>query len=89
MAKAAKKSRPFRTRFPNRKSVATKTLAANVRKLRKRKRLSQSDLAEAIGTDQAALSLIELGRANPTLRVLEAIAESLEVSLSALFKVRN
>lgn len=66
----------FEKRFPARDSGAAKTLAANVRQLRKEKEWTQDDLAAEIGIEQGALSLIENGRANPTLLVLEAIANS-------------
>jgi DNA-binding XRE family transcriptional regulator len=43
--------------------------------------LSQADLAEAIGTDQAAVGLIETRRSNPTLRTIENIARVLRTTV--------
>lgn len=68
---------------------AAKTLAANVRQLRKEKQWTQDDLPAEIGIEQGALSLIENGRANPTLLVLEAIANSLEVRVGELFEPQS
>lgn len=65
-------------------SASAKTLAANVRRLRKEKGLSQSEVARSLGVDQVAVSLIELKRSNPTMRLLDAIAELLGVSSAEL-----
>jgi DNA-binding XRE family transcriptional regulator len=61
-------------RPPVRVSAAAKILSENVRHLRKGLGLSQADLAEAIGTDQQAVGLIEVRRSNPTLRTIENLA---------------
>lgn len=79
----------FEKRFPARDSGAAKTLAANVRQLRTEKEWTQDDLAAEIGIERGALSLIENGRANPTLLVLEAIANSLEVRVGELFEPQS
>jgi transcriptional regulator with XRE-family HTH domain len=76
----------FGKRFPTRDSAAAKALAANVRKLRKAREWSQDELAGQIGIEQNAVSLIENGRANPTLLVVEDIARALGVRLSELLE---
>jgi transcriptional regulator with XRE-family HTH domain len=75
----------FGKRFPARNSAVSKALAANVRRLRKERGWSQTDLAAETRVEQAAISLIENGRANPTLLMLESIAKALGVAFMELF----
>jgi transcriptional regulator with XRE-family HTH domain len=77
----------FGERFPARNSAVSKALAANVRRLRKERGWSQTDLAAETRVEQAAISLIENGRANPTLLMLESIAKALGVAFMELFAV--
>jgi transcriptional regulator with XRE-family HTH domain len=77
----------FGERFPARDSAVSKALAANVRRLRKERGWTQDDLAAETKVEQAAISLIENGRANPTLLMLEAIARALDVAFVELFTV--
>lgn len=44
-------------------------------------KLSQVDLAVEVGIDRSYLSEIENGRVNPTINILYAIADSLNVSV--------
>lgn len=76
----------FERRFPARDTEAAKALAFNVRRLRRAKGWTQDALAGALGVEQGAVSLIENGRANPTLQVLEQIAGELEVRVQELFE---
>jgi DNA-binding XRE family transcriptional regulator len=76
----------FAKRFPTRRSAAVTALAANVRRLRTAKEWSQDRLAEAIGVEQNAISLIENGRSNPTLVIIEAIADALDADTKDLFE---
>lgn len=56
-----------------------------IRAIRKQKNLSQQQLAEKASITQAYLSLLENGKkTNPSLEVLQQIAEALEVEVSAL-----
>jgi ribosome-binding protein aMBF1 (putative translation factor) len=82
--KKRKSNKPFRDRFPERKSAATRILASNVRRLRKGRGLSQKDLADLLDVDQATIALIEVRRANPTLSMIEQIAKTLRVSAGQL-----
>jgi transcriptional regulator with XRE-family HTH domain len=75
----------FGERFPARNSAVSKALAANVRRLRKERGWTQDDLAAETKVEQAAISLIENGRANPTLLMLECIARTLDVAFVELF----
>jgi transcriptional regulator with XRE-family HTH domain len=75
----------FGERFPARNSAVSKALAANVRRLRKERGWTQDDLAAETRVEQAAISLIENARANPTLLMLESIAKALGVAFIELF----
>ncbi len=77
-------NKPFARRFPERASASAKKLAANVRRLRKERGLTQREVGRLLGVDQAAVSLIELKRSNPTLRMLDAIADLLGVTSAEL-----
>lgn len=78
----------FERRFPARSSQVVKALARNVRHLRTTKGWTQDDLAAKANIEQNAVSLIELGRANPTLETLETIATSLGVRFIDLFDLK-
>lgn len=52
--------------------------------LRRKKKLSQKDLAYSIGWDKPNLRKIEHGRGNPTIKTLLLIAEGLGVSVQEL-----
>lgn len=56
-----------------------------VRRLRKARGLTQEQLAASVGCDQTHLSDIELGRANPSLRLAQGIAAELSSTLDELF----
>jgi transcriptional regulator with XRE-family HTH domain len=58
-------------------------LGQALRDCRDRKRLTQKELAEQCGLTQTTVSEIENGKANPTLDVLQRLAESLGVPLVA------
>jgi ribosome-binding protein aMBF1 (putative translation factor) len=77
-------NKKFKKRFSVLQSRAVATLGKNVRRLREGLELSQAQLAGAIGTDQAAIGLIELARANPTLLTLEALAKALDTTVADL-----
>lgn len=75
----------FEKRFPHRETTATTLLAANVRRLRLSKGMTQDDLAAAVGIEQQVISLIETGRANPAILLLDALANSLGAEMVDLF----
>lgn len=62
-----------------------KKLGLKIKELRKRKGLTQEQLAELIDMEQNSISVIESGRKFPTLGTLEKIAQILEVNLSDFF----
>ncbi|WP_454633766.1 helix-turn-helix domain-containing protein [Bradyrhizobium cenepequi] len=87
MAEAQQKKpeqKPFKERFPARKSAALRTLAANLRRLRKERGWSQDTLAAAAGIDQNAVSLIENRRSNPTVVAVEGLADAFKVPIAEL-----
>jgi transcriptional regulator with XRE-family HTH domain len=63
-----------------------KALGARVIELRKKRGLSQEDLAGLIGVDRSYMGFIERGEKNATLDKIGKLAVSLEVSISELFK---
>lgn len=62
-----------------------KKLGLKIKELRKRKGLTQEELAELIQMEQNSISVMESGRNFPTLGTLEKIAKVLEVNLSDFF----
>ena len=63
-----------------------KQLGMRIRYLRKQKGLSQEDLALEACINKNYLSDLERGTRNPTVIILEKIAEALGVDLATLFK---
>src|SRR5215470_13793281 len=59
-------------------------LAANLRYLRERRGLTQSQLAKLCGVPRSTVANIETGAANPTLSVLARVAGALQLSLEEL-----
>jgi transcriptional regulator with XRE-family HTH domain len=63
-----------------------KVIAANVRKLRVERKLTQEQLAHDAGIDLTYLGGIERGRRNPSVSVLGRLAASLGVHPVTLFQ---
>ena len=61
-------------------------IGQNVRRLREHKRLTQAALAEAGGVEPAHLQRVEYGSSPPSLRLLQSIAEVLDVEPWVLLK---
>jgi transcriptional regulator with XRE-family HTH domain len=61
-------------------------LGRRVRDLRKARQLSQEDFAAECGLDRTYISGIERGVRNVSLRNLDLIARTLDISLSELFE---
>lgn len=62
------------------------SLASNVKQLRLKRGMSQTELASAIDASYSRISEIENGKGNPTLRTLEAIAKVFGVAVGTLLK---
>ncbi len=61
-------------------------IGLNVRKFRKKQKLSQIELAVEVGIDRSYLSEIENGRTNMSVGILYAIADALKTDISEFFK---
>lgn len=59
----------------------------NMARIRHERGLSQVELAEMVGANQATISKIEKGVGNPTLSMINRIAQALRVHPSALFEL--
>ena len=70
----------------NSNSDILKRFGEKVRELRKRKNLSQEDLADKAGLHRTYIGMIERAEKNITLINIEKIANSLEVEIKELLK---
>lgn len=61
----------------------------NVVYYRKKKRLSQTQLAELVDIHRTYVSSIELGKVSVSFEILFKLAEVLEVPTSKLFEIRE
>jgi len=66
-----------------------KLLGQRIKELRKRKNLTQEQVAEYIGIDPASLSNIENGKYYPTSENLEKILAIFNISPHDLFKIEQ
>jgi transcriptional regulator with XRE-family HTH domain len=57
-----------------------------VRRVRNAKNITQTILAERVGTDQATISRIENGKQEPCLKFIEELAMGLKTPLIELFR---
>jgi len=64
----------------------SKQFGDNLRKIRLSKGMSQSQLAEKIGSDKSYISTIEHGKKNLTLETMSKLAQALGVSREELMK---
>lgn len=60
-------------------------LALNVRRLRRARDLSQEKFALEFGVDRTYISGIERGVRNPTILIVQRLADSLNVPIADLF----
>lgn len=58
--------------------------AANVRRLRAKKKLSQKALADKVGISVSYVSMLERGQRSPPLETIEKMAKALGVTPAAL-----
>ncbi|MDR1748457.1 MAG: helix-turn-helix transcriptional regulator [Spirochaetaceae bacterium] len=68
------------------KNNAITYLARNVREVRRREKLSQRELARRMNVSACYIGYIESGKRFPSSEKLSALAETLGVSLSSLFR---
>lgn len=62
----------------------SKSFADVLRKHRKRKKITQETLAEKADIASKMVSLIERGTINPTLNLMDSIAQGLEIPLAQM-----
>lgn len=63
---------------------AARNIAKNLADLRKRRGLSQSNLAKLSGATRASVALLESGTSNPTLDLLLKLAQGLQIPIDEL-----
>jgi transcriptional regulator with XRE-family HTH domain len=63
-----------------------KKLGENLKKIRTKKDITQTQLAEILGVDKSFVSNIENGKTNPTLSTITNLAQALNVSTNELLK---
>lgn len=70
---------PAKLRTPSQPLIDT--LAVNIRRLRRERRLSQEELADICGLHRTYIGSVERGERNVTLSSLELLAKALSVSV--------
>ena len=63
-----------------------KTVGKNIRSIRRAKDISQESLALGAGAERSYMSIIERGKGNPSVGMLEKIAKALDVRIIDFFK---
>lgn len=63
-----------------------KKLGENLKKIRSKKNITQTELAQTLNVDKSFISNIENGKNNPTLSTITNIAKALKVQVEELFK---
>ena len=66
---------------------AEEAFGQTIRSLRKRKLWSQEQLAFEAGVDRNYISLIELGRNSPSIKIIFRLASALDMGPSELFRL--
>lgn len=64
----------------------SKKLGNNLKAIRTRQNITQSELADLIDVDKSFVSNIENGKNNPTLSTITNLAKALKVPVDELFK---
>lgn len=65
--------------------IKYKMKATNIKAILQKKNMTDSDLASQLHVTRQYVNAISCGRSNPSMNVMEHIAEALDVPLSALF----
>jgi len=65
---------------------ARKRVGVNIQRLRRERELSQEELGARARVHQTYLSQVESAKRNPSVDVLERIADALKVDITELFK---
>lgn len=75
-----KKGTPEREQFED--ELSADVLAYKIKKLRKEKHLTQTQLAEKLGVDKTQISKIENGKLNMTIQSINRILRALDARIS-------
>lgn len=75
----------FRTSKRGGKKVKKVSLGNNIAKLRKERKITQQELAEALGIKRTSLSHIETGFYTPSAKTMKKISDYLQVPLGDIF----
>lgn len=59
----------------------------NIAKFRSKQKLSQQDLADAIGVSRKTISTVETGRFTPSVIIALKLAQFFDVTVEALFQL--
>lgn len=70
------------------KLEVAKKIGQNIKRIRKQKEITQSELARLCFKDKQAMEKIENGKVNPTIYSLYLIAEALNVDLTEITKTK-
>ncbi len=74
-------------KIEGRETQLLRDLGARIVEARKRKSISQSELANRVGISAAHLSAIELGKTHFSILIFSRIAETLQISADALLQL--
>lgn len=72
--------------FANDYSEKYRAIGSNIRMVRNAIGISQTELANRVGSDKSAISRYENGKQKPTLETLMRIADALDVALADILK---
>jgi transcriptional regulator with XRE-family HTH domain len=67
--------------------IASGVVGRSIRDARLKLQMTQAELGQRLGTSAPYVSLLETGRANPTVGQLSAVASALGVELDIQFRV--
>lgn len=72
---------------PNHQKVIKTAIAKTVQGLRNKKRLTQEDLAGLCQVDRSYISMIEVGRNEPSVTKIFDLCEGLGISVASFFQI--
>jgi transcriptional regulator with XRE-family HTH domain len=63
-----------------------KELSYNLKRLRKKRNLKQTDLAEKVGVSSTFIANIEQGKRKPSMEIIQKIVNALQIKPKELFE---
>lgn len=64
-------------------------IAEQIKKIRKEKGLSQQDVADRLSMNRVQYNRIETGKSDPTMNILQRIANVLDINVVEFFEAKN